>query len=65
MKLSDIMGHSGLSAYAEVAMILFLIAFLAIVVRIFWPSRKDKLEAQRNLPLDDEHVMQSREGAHK
>ena len=65
MKLSDIMGNSGLSSYAEIAMILFLVAFLAIVVRIFWPSRRKQLEEQRHLPLVDDEPMHPREGAQR
>ena len=65
MKLSDIVGSSGLSAYAEIAMILFMLAFLAIVVRLFWPSRRKQLEEQRHLPLADDRPMNPREGAHR
>ena len=63
MKLSDVMGNSGLSVYAEIAMILFMAAFLAIVIRIFWPSRRAELEKHRNMPLDDDRPMEPREGA--
>lgn len=63
MKLSDIMGHSGLSTYAEIAMILFMVAFLAIVLRIFWPSRRAELEQHRHMPLEDDRPMEPREGA--
>jgi len=54
MKLSDIMSGAGLAWYAEVAMILFLIAFAVIAIRIFMPSRKRDLERASRLPLDDE-----------
>ena len=54
MKLSDVMGNAGLSVYAEVAMVVFLVAFIAIVVRLFWPSRKARLERQRFIPLEDQ-----------
>ncbi len=55
MKLSDIMGAAGLSAYAEVAMILFLVAFAAIVIATFAPGRQQTFDAASRMPLDDEH----------
>jgi cbb3-type cytochrome oxidase subunit 3 len=42
-------------------MIVFLVAFVAIVVRLFWPSRKDPLERQRFIPLEDDPVEYKRE----
>lgn len=53
MKLSDVVGHSGLSGYAEVALILFFVAFLLVVARVFWPGRKGELERASQLPFDD------------
>ena len=55
MKLSDIMGAAGLSAYAEVAMILFIVAFVAIVIATFLPGRQKTFDAASRTPLDDEH----------
>lgn len=55
MRLSDIMGAADLSAYAEVAMILFLAAFVAIVIAIFAPGRRQTYDAASRMPLDDEH----------
>lgn len=54
MSLPDVMGHAGLAGYAEVALIVFLVAFLAIVVRTFWPSRRRELDETSRLPLEDE-----------
>ena len=53
MKLSDIMGHAGLSAYAEVALLLFLGVFVAVTVRTFLPSRRQELDAHARLPFDE------------
>jgi cbb3-type cytochrome oxidase subunit 3 len=50
------MSHSGLSGYAVIAMILFILVFVAIVVRIFRPSRRDELEHKRNIPFDDDET---------
>ncbi|MHB1311915.1 MAG: cbb3-type cytochrome oxidase subunit 3 [Gemmatimonadaceae bacterium] len=55
MKLSDIMSAAGLSAYAEIAMILFIVAFVAIVINTFAPSRQKTYDAASRMPLDDEH----------
>ena len=54
MKLSDIMGNANLSFYAEVAMVIFLIVFLAVAVRLFLPSRQKALEEASRLPLEDD-----------
>lgn len=53
MKLSDIMSNSGLSMYAEVALVLFLGVFIAIAIRTFLPSRQRTLDEAARLPLDD------------
>jgi cbb3-type cytochrome oxidase subunit 3 len=55
MKLSDIMGAANLSAYAEVAMILFLAAFIVIVITVFSRGRQRTYDAASRMPLDDEH----------
>ncbi|MBW7934227.1 MAG: cbb3-type cytochrome c oxidase subunit 3 [Gemmatimonadaceae bacterium] len=49
------MSAANLSAYAEVAMILFIAAFVAIVIAIFAPGRKRTYDAASRMPLDDEH----------
>ena len=55
MRLSDIMGAADLSAYAEIAMLLFLVAFIAIVIMTFAPGRQKTFDAASRMPLDDEH----------
>ena len=54
MKLSEIMSAAGLSAYAEVALILFLFAFVLILLTVLAPSRAAWYERARTLPLDEE-----------
>jgi cbb3-type cytochrome oxidase subunit 3 len=54
MSLTEIMSSAGLSRYAEVALVLFLVAFLLIVWRIFLPSRKPSFDRAARLPLDDD-----------
>lgn len=55
MRLSDIMAHAGLSTYAEIALVIFLVAFLLIAVSIFAPSRRQEFEDASRMPLDDVH----------
>jgi cbb3-type cytochrome oxidase subunit 3 len=54
MHLSDVMGHAGLAGYAIVAMILFMLAFAAIVWRVFQPSRRDEYERAGRLAVEDD-----------
>ncbi|MBX9928627.1 MAG: cbb3-type cytochrome c oxidase subunit 3 [Gemmatimonadaceae bacterium] len=55
MKLSDVMGNAGLSVYAELALILFFLAFVVIVLRLFDPRARTLHDAASRMPLDDEH----------
>ena len=61
MRLSDIMGHAGLSTYAEVALVIFLIAFLLIAVGVFAPSRTREFDEASRMPLDDVHPQSPRQ----
>lgn len=56
MKLSDIMSYADLSAYTEVAMVLFIGVFIAVTIRTFLPSRRAELDAAAHLPLDHDDV---------
>lgn len=51
--LTDVVSHSGLAIYAEIALILFALVFAAIVVRVLSPKHRDEFEAARRLPLED------------
>ena len=63
MKLSDIMGNAGLSMYAQVALLLFLAVFIAVIIRTWAPSRRLELEEAAMLPLNDElPAVRGREG---
>lgn len=53
MKLSDIMSAAGLELYAEVAMILFLVVWLAATLRTFARGSTAKYEAAGRIPFDD------------
>lgn len=65
MSLSDIMGHAGLSAWAEAALILFMAAFLVIAVRTFRPGRRAEMDDAARLPLDDGLPGSPRSGANE
>jgi len=52
MKLSDIMSAMDLAVYAEVGLVLFLIAFAAVVLDVFRRGRG--LESHAALPLERE-----------
>jgi hypothetical protein len=54
MKLSDIMSASGLSGYAEIALVLFVLAFIGVVISLFLPSRQRMYERLRHLPIDSD-----------
>jgi cbb3-type cytochrome oxidase subunit 3 len=54
--LSDVIGHAGLAGFTEVAMVLFLAAFLGIVAWTFAPRRRHELDEASRLPLDDERT---------
>ncbi len=60
MKLSDIMGNAGLSIYAEVALVLFLAAFVAIIWWVFRPTARTRWQQDAQLPFDDGSVPPSR-----
>ena len=54
MKLSDVMSAAGLASYAEVALVLFLLAFVAVAVRLFVGSHSEDWAALGKMPLRDE-----------
>ena len=53
MKLSDVVSHAGLSGYAEVALVFFLVAFAVVALRTFWPGRRAHWNHVSRLPLED------------
>jgi cbb3-type cytochrome oxidase subunit 3 len=61
MHLSDIMSHAGLAGYAELALLLFMIAFLAIVIATFRPGNRRAMDAASRLPFEDDPAAQREE----
>ena len=51
MKLADIMANAGLSIYAQVALVIFVAVFIAIVIRTFAPSRRRELDDASRVPF--------------
>lgn len=54
MKLADVMSASGLSIYAIVALLLFVGAFVAVVVLTFRPGTRERHARDARLPLEDD-----------
>jgi cbb3-type cytochrome oxidase subunit 3 len=52
VKLSDVMSHAGLALYAEVALVIFALVFLAVAAYLF--IRGSDLDAHAALPLADD-----------
>lgn len=52
-RLSDIVGASGLSGYAVVALVLFVFAFLLVLAALFLPRAHAQYERAALLPFDD------------
>jgi hypothetical protein len=50
--LTDVVSGAGLSIYAEIALVIFLVAFLGVVISLFAPSRQRTYEHLRQLPID-------------
>jgi cbb3-type cytochrome oxidase subunit 3 len=61
MHLSDVMSHAGLAGYAELAMLLFILAFIAILIATFRPSSRQAMDAASRLPFDDDPATQREE----
>jgi cbb3-type cytochrome oxidase subunit 3 len=55
MSLTQIMSGANLDAYAQVSLILFLIAFAFILWRVFSPRFKATYDLAARMPLDDEN----------
>lgn len=61
MRLSDIMANAGLAGWAQVALVIFLAAFLVILVAVFAPSRRGEFDRASRMPLDDANPVTPRE----
>ena len=57
--LTDVVSGAGLSVYAEVALVIFLIAFVGIVISLFAPGKRRTYEHLRRLPIDEDTTLPS------
>jgi cbb3-type cytochrome oxidase subunit 3 len=60
VKLSDIVGNAGLAVYAEIALVLFVLAFLGVVWWVFRPATQARWKSDAMMPLDDETPVERR-----
>jgi len=56
MSLSDVMSGANLQAWAQVALVLFAGAFLAVLVHAVLRGNRDLFERARRLPLDEDRT---------
>ncbi len=61
MSLTDFMSNAGLAIYAEVGMVLFFIAFVAIAWWVFRPASRKRWVNDAKMPLDDTHPQKPRQ----
>ena len=54
--LTDVVSGAGLSVYAEIALVIFLIAFVGIVISLFAPGKRRTYEHLRRLPIDEDRT---------
>lgn len=55
MSLTDLMSHAGLAIFAEIGMVLFFSAFIAITWWVLRPANRKRWTTDANMPLDDVH----------
>ena len=63
MRLSDIMSAMHLQGWAELALILFLAAFVAIALQLFNPKRRADYKRAEQLPLELEEELDEAEAS--
>jgi hypothetical protein len=59
VKLSDVVSHAGLAVYAEVALVLFAIAFVIMAFDLTRKRKHPYLVHQSMLPFDDGPIANS------
>lgn len=53
MSLTDVMSHAGLAIYAEMGMVIFLLAFIGIAWWVYRPANRHRWNDDASIPLDD------------
>jgi cbb3-type cytochrome oxidase subunit 3 len=56
MRLSDVMSGAGLTFWAEVGLVVSVIAFVALVVYVFLRRNRARFERARYLPLEGDET---------
>lgn len=59
MKLSDVMSAADLAVYAEIGLLIFLTAFMGVVVRLVF-QKSESLDEAAAIPLDDDTPVHER-----
>jgi len=59
MKLSEIISYLNLTIYPSIGLVFFLVAFLAILVKVLRQPREES-DAIANMPLNDDVVSRPR-----
>ncbi|MBK8645347.1 MAG: cbb3-type cytochrome c oxidase subunit 3 [Gemmatimonadetes bacterium] len=54
MSLTELMSGANLDGYAQISLILFLVAFGLVLWRIFSPRFNETYQKAARMPLDDE-----------
>jgi len=62
MSLTELMSGANLDEYAQVALVLFLLAFIMVLWRIFSPRFSATWDRAARMPLDDETPQTPRAG---
>jgi len=63
MTIKDIMARADLSVYAEIALVLFMLAFALILWRVYSPKRRAEFRHMAELPLEDDATTPTRTGS--
>jgi len=63
MSLSDVMAGAGLAGFAEIALVLFLVAFVGVVVQVASRRHRGAFQAESVLPFDDDTVREAPEAS--
>lgn len=62
MKLSDVMSAADLAIYAEIGLLIFLTAFMGVVVRLVF-QKSESFDEAAAIPLDDDTPVHERRAA--
>ena len=53
MRLGDVMSHARLEVFAEIGLVIFAVAFVAVLVTTLLRCNRTAFERASRLPLDD------------